>query len=127
MELRHISFARRFLYYGITWLLAVIAFQIFLRPEGPTETDVSAFEQRLWLPFYTPVIVFIGFTRAVAGISHSGAWSIVISLVCLIGVGITTLTQSRCRPFMLMVGIHSVLLVIGVLYAIRVSRLPGDG
>src|SRR5262245_34170504 len=42
-----VSVAQRFVVYGLVWLLAVVAFELWLRPWTPTESHLTEAEQRI--------------------------------------------------------------------------------
>ena len=121
----HLSVGQRLFWYVAVWLFTVLAFQIFLTPEGLTETNLSEMEQRIRWPLYTPIMVVIGFAEAFTWPTDFTAVAFVGAFACLVAHAITMLTRVHFRPFVLMLCIQTVLLAIAVIYFIRFSQLPG--
>ena len=119
-----VRFRMRFLIYLAVWLLAAVAFEIFLRPEGLTETHLTPLQQRLLWPLYTPLLVFFGLAQAVStprDIPQSFFWVVVALLVAH-----AALTLSRNRPivFAALIGVQALTLAVAVTCFIHFSRLP---
>ena len=117
----------RFLVYFSVWLLAVLAIQIFLPPEGPSETDRTAIHQRLLWPFYTPLMVVVGLARAATWPSRFPdwlPWAIVTGLAVHF---IVAATRSRRSSFVAVTCFQVLVLAVGVIYFVRQSFLPTGG
>lgn len=121
---RRITVRWRLLGYGAVWLLAALAIQLFLRPEGLTETNLNEAQQRaLWL-LYTPVMATIGLADALQRVSRLADWSPLVIAICFALHALVILTQSRPRFFAIMIFVQIVLLSLAIMSFIHLSRLP---
>lgn len=127
LHLRRIKVRWRLLGYAAVWLLAALAVQLFLRPEGLTETSLNEAQQRaLWL-LYTPVMATIGLSHALERVRNLADWVPVIIVICFVLHAIVTLIQSRTRSFAIMLLIQIVVLSLAITSFIDLSRLPAGG
>ena len=124
MHLRHITVRWRLSGYGAVWLLAALAIQLFLKPEGLTETNLYEAQQRaLWL-LYTPVMASIGLADVLERVSRLADWAPLIIVICFVLHALVTLTRSRARSFAIMLLIQIVFLSLAITNFIQLSRLP---
>lgn len=122
-----VSIARRVLYYGAVWLFAVIAFQVLLKPDGLTESNLGELQQRVRWPLYAPIMATLGLAKAFTWPRDATGGTVFAAAVCFAVHAILTITQSHRRAFVLMICIQAALLVVAVIYFIRFSRLPAGG
>jgi len=120
----YISPVQRLVWYGALWVLAAIAIQVFLKPEGLTETNLSEIQQRIRWPFYTPLMVAMGLAAAFARSAVYNGWAISTALSCFVIHGFITLTRTSARSFALMILIHAALLGVAVICFLRFARMP---
>jgi hypothetical protein len=113
--------------YFFIWLLAAIAFQIFLHPQGTTETDLTLLEQRLAWAISTPLMVVIGLSQAVMWPHQftDGLFGVVVTGMLL--HILVTFTSSRRLLFIGLTCIQILFLVTAVVYFFRYSNLPTGG
>ncbi|CAN5724215.1 hypothetical protein BH11VER1_BH11VER1_21350 [soil metagenome] len=117
---------RLFIYLAI-WLLAAMAFQFFLPPEGATVTELTPFQQRIRWPLYTPIYLLVGLAQSFAWPERISSWAGVAATLCFLFHAVLTLTLSRRFAFLIMCGLQVVLVVVSVVYFIRFSQLPSGG
>src|SRR5215218_10227701 len=102
-----VRFSRRLAIYLSVWLLAALALEVFLRPEGLTETSASPLEQRLWLPIYTPLMVILGLAQAATWPrDHFAHWAVAAAFICFLVHGIFTLRAGKRAWFLVLACIH---------------------
>ena len=133
IEGSHIGVRQRVIAYLVLWLIAAIAIQIFLKPEGLTETDLSPFQQRIRWPIYTPLMIALGLGRVITlpllPLLH---WSnemltFWIAFVGLAVIGIITLTRRSRQVFVDMLCVNAVLLAISVFFFLQIAAIPSGG
>ena len=133
IEGSHIGVRQRVIAYLVLWLIAAIAIQIFLKPEGLTETDLSPFQQRIRWPIYTPLMIALGLGRVITlpllPLLH---WSnemltFWIAFVGLAVIGIITLTRRSRQVFVVMLCVNAVLLAISVFFFLQIAAIPSGG
>ena len=124
---RKLSARQRLFWYIAVWVLAALAFQLFLRPEGLTETNLPEVQQRLSWPFYTPFMVTIGLAEVFTWPQTFNTVALLGSAVCLLVHAVITFTRVYARSFLVMICIQVVLLGIAVFYFVRFSQLPSGG
>lgn len=122
-----IRFGRRLLVYLAVWLLAAFAFQVFLKPEGLTETDLSSLQQRISRLLHTPVMAVLGLAQSVTWPGIPGATGGFAAAACFVSQAILTLTRARRRPFIALMLVQALLLTVAVVHFVRQSRLPSGG
>ena len=124
---RSVLFRTRALAYFALWFLAAISFEIYLRPEGVTETDLSETQQRwIWLP-YTPIFIAVGLAYATWP-SDPNALLILLAFMGLAAHAILALILVHRRSsFIALICVQVLLLTVGVIYFLRFSRLPSGG
>ena len=123
-----IGIGARVAVYLAVWLLAVLAIEVFLIPDSPTESHLTPLEQRLIWPLYTPLMVLVGLEQAVAW--AGGEFEMVrfaVIAVSLAAQGIIALAISRRDWFFACTLLQVALLSVGVVYFIHLSRLPSGG
>lgn len=123
---RGLSFTQRIAVYLGLWLLAVIAFEIWLTPEGMTETHLTEAQQRIQWPLYTPLMVVVGIVEPFSpsgDLTSNGGWIAVVFLVH----AVVMLTSKRLPVFAGLACVQLALLAIGVVNFIRLSQLPSGG
>lgn len=126
------SFARvrltiRLAVYFSVWVLVAVAFQVFLQPEGPTESSFSPLQQRLIWPLYTPLMAVIGLAQAATWPKHWPDWAPWVVVIGLAIHGVVTLTRSRRSTFLIFTGVQVLVLTVAVVYFVRQSYLPTGG
>jgi len=124
---QRVRLGTRFLVYFSVWLFAALAFQIFLRPEGPTESDLSPIQQRLLWPLYAPLMVVVGLVHAVTGSSRFPDWAPWAVVAGFVVHFIIALTRVRRSSFVAFISIQVLFLAIAVIYFVRQSYLPTGG
>ncbi len=118
--------ARLAVYFGV-WLLALLALQIFLQPEGATESSFTATQQRLlWLP-YTPLMVVVGLAQAATWPGSFPNWAPWMVVGVLVGHALVALTRVRRSSFVVLIGVQVVLFGVAVFYFVRQAQLPTGG
>ena len=122
-----IQLRTRVLVYFSVWLLAVLTIQIFLPPEGPSETDRTAIQQRLLWPLYTPLMVVVGLARAATWPSRFPDWLPWAVVTGLAFHFIVAATRSRRSSFVAVTCFQVLVLAVGVIYFVRQSFLPKGG
>lgn len=127
MQLHRLPARSRALIVCIVWLSTALAFQVFVKPEAVTVTDLSEIQQRIQWLFLTPMMAAAGLAEALAWPSEFTVGGLLVSLVCLSALSINTLIVSSRRAFVVMICINAVVLAIAVIYFIRFSRLPSAG
>lgn len=124
---RRVSFSRRLLIYGAVWLLAALAFQVFLQPEGLTETSLAPMQQRIRWPLYTPLMAMVGLSYAVSWPDSPREDVGLAAGAGLVLHGILALACARRSRFIAFTLAQTLLLTVAVIYFIRQTQLPGDG
>jgi hypothetical protein len=122
-----VRLSTRVLVYFSTWILVALAFQILLRPEGPTETDFSPLQQRLLWPLYAPLMVVVGLVQAATGSARFPNWAPWLVVAGFAVHFIIALTRVRRSSFVALIAIQVPFLVIAVIYFVRQSYLPTGG
>jgi hypothetical protein len=121
-----IRFRTRLLGYLAVWLLAALAFEAFLRPQGFTETHLTPLQQRLQWPLATPLMVFFGLAQALTiprDIPQSFFW---LCVTVFLAHAIMVLRCTQFPMFATLMGLQALTLAVGVAYFVHFSRLP-DG
>jgi hypothetical protein len=116
----------RLLIYLAVWLLAALAFEALLRPQGFTETHLTPLQQRLQWLFATPLMVFFGLAQALLtprDIPQSFFW---LCVTVFLAHAIMVLRRTQLPMFATLIGLQALTLAGGVAYFIHFSRLP-DG
>src|SRR6187401_283957 len=90
VRLRH-----RLLIYFAVWLLAALAFQIFLQPLGLTETDLTPIEERIRWPLYTPIMAVFGLAEAATWPRSPQALAGISALAAFVLHAVVALTRVR--------------------------------
>lgn len=124
---RGVPLRTRVLVYFSVWPLAVLAIQIFLPPEGPSETDLTAIQQRLLWPLYTLLMVVVGLARAATWPGRFPDW---VGWAVVTGLAfhfIVAATRSRRSSFVAVTCFQVLVLAVGVIYFVRQSFLPTGG
>jgi len=122
-----IQLRTRVLVYFSVWLLAVLTIQIFLPPEGPSETDRPAIQQRFLWPLYTPLMVVVGLAQAATWPGRFPDW---VGWTILSGLAvhfIVAATRSRRSSFVAVTCFQVLVLAVGVISFVRQSYLPTGG
>jgi hypothetical protein len=122
-----IRLRNRFLVYSAVWLLVTLAFQIFLQPEGPAESDFSPLQQRLLWPIYTPLMVVVGLIQAATGSTLFPDW---VPWTIVAGFAVhflITLTRTRRFTFAAFICIQVLFMTVAVIYFVRQSYTPTGG
>ena len=128
-------FRTRCIAYVSIWLLAVLAYQVFVGPDSPTETDLSPLQQFIRLPLYLPLMATLGLARALElplhrTIEQSSDFStfvaFLVSVATFATVGTFTLKCSRNRAFVPMLFIHAAIVTIGLIFYIYLTRELSD-
>ncbi len=119
-----IRFRVRLAIYLCVWLLAVLAFEGFLRPEGLTETHLSPLQQRLQWPLYTPLMVFFGLGQALSTPSDTPQFYFWICLILFLAHAALSLTRTHLASFSILIGVQTATIAVAVSYFIHFSRLP---
>ena len=122
-----VSFARRCFGCGAMWLAAALAFQVFLKSEGLTETNLNEMQQRIGWLFSTPIMAAAGLAEAFVWPRGFRSGGVSAAVVCLTGLSIITLTRSSRRAFVAMICINIIILAVAVTYFVRFSRLSTGG
>lgn len=129
-------FSRRFAAYLAVWILAAVAFEVLLKPEGLTETDLTEFQQRLRWPLHTPLMVLLGIWQAIGwSITSFGAVRGDFAAACvglagflwLLAVAALVLKRNRLPTFASMLVVHAVTVGIGVFFFLQLAREPSGG
>jgi cbb3-type cytochrome oxidase subunit 1 len=123
----YVWFGRRLLIYLSVWFLAVLVCEVFLRPEGFSETSLTPFQQRIRWPLYAPLMAVVGLAQSVTWPTFPGALAITVAAVCLILQAIVSLTRSRSRSLVALTCVQALLLTVAVVYLVRLSKLPTGG
>lgn len=92
---RRVRFRSRLLIYFALWLLAALAFQIFLQPQGLTETHLTPIQQRISWPLYTPFMSVVGLAQAVTWPDFPKALAVFVAAVCFALHAILALACAR--------------------------------
>ena len=122
-----VRFSRRLLIYAAVWLLAVLAFELFLQPEGLTETDLSPIQQRIRLPLYSPLMAVVGLAQSVTWPTFPSSSALDVSAACFVVHAIAALTRSRRGSVIALTCAQTLLLTVAVIYYVRQSQLPTGG
>jgi len=122
-----IRFSGRLLIYIAVWLLAVLAFEVFLQPEGLTETDLTPFQQRIRLPLYTPLMAVLGLAQSVTWPAIPTPFDLCGAAACFGLHAIAALTRSRRSSLIAFTCVQALLLTASVVYYVRLCRLPSGG
>lgn len=122
---QHVSRARRVLWYFSTWLLAVVAIQIILKPQGVTETALSATQQRISWIFCSPVSILIGLAQAFTWPEEVAGWAVVTAAICILIIAVVALAQDRTRIFLVTMILQIIVIMVSVIYLKRLDSLPG--
>jgi hypothetical protein len=109
------------------WILAAVAFEIFLAPEGSTVTDKSELHQRLTLPLWTPLLAAFGLAQAATWPHSFPAWAVFAPGCYFCVQAVSCLVFSRRSVFASLCSLQVVMLTIAVVYFVRFSRLPSGG
>jgi hypothetical protein len=120
---RRICFRIRLLIYLGVWLLAALAIQLMLRPEGLIESDLTPLQQRFLWPLYIPVMVALGLAQAFTWPDFPGAGVSLIAGGALAVHAAVALTRVRRGSFLVLTCVQGVFLV-AVVYFVRQSELP---
>jgi hypothetical protein len=128
---RSVRFRTRCFAYAAIWLLAGLAFWVFVGPDGPTETNLTQFQQLVRLPLELPLIAWLGLARASASIwpqypvigPAPFARSAVglASVACFITVAVLTLTRRRLHPLVAMLCLHAAILSVSLIFYVRLA------
>jgi len=119
-----VRFSRRLLTYFAVWFLAVLAFGVFLQPEGLTETDLTPFQQRIRLPLYTPLMAVAGLAQSVTWPTFPSSSALDAAAACFVLHAIVALTRSRRSSLIAFTCAQALLLTVAVVYYVRQSQLP---
>lgn len=120
----HVRFRRRLFIYIALWLLAALAFQVFLRPLGLTETDLTPIQQRIRWPLYTPLMAVIGLAQAGTWPANPQAIAGIAAAAVFVLHAVSMLTRARPRSLIALAAAHALLLALAVIYYVRWSQLP---
>ena len=124
----NVRFSTRILIYFAVWMVAVLAFEIGLEPEGLTETTLTPLQQRLELLIYAPVMVLAGLAEAISAsapdeFAQLFFWFFAgVFLVHAIGV-----LFAPSRLFVYLIGLQLLALAAGVACFINFSRASQGG
>jgi hypothetical protein len=118
------SFKRRLVTYLAIWLVAALAFEILLQPEGLTETDLTPFQQRIRMPVYVPLMAVIGLAQSVTWPTFPDSSALDVAAACLVLHAVVALSLARRGSFLALATIQTLLLTIAVIYFIHHSHLP---
>ena len=124
---QRVRFRSRLLIYFTGWLLAALAIQIFLEPEGLTVTHLTPIEQRISWPFYTPFMAVVGLAQAVTWPDFPQATAGLAAATCFVLHAIIALACGRRSSFIALTAAQALLLTIAVIYFVRQSQLPSGG
>lgn len=123
----HVSARTRLFVYLSLWMLAAVALQTSLQPEGATETNFSPLQQHLYWLLYTPLMAFAGLAQA-ATWPHPfpgwTAWAVVAGFALHFIIAMANLRRSL---FLVVTGVQALSLAVGVIYFVRQSWLPTGG
>jgi hypothetical protein len=121
-----VRFRTRFLTYLGVWLLAALAFEVALQPEGLTETYLTPLQQRLQWPLYTPLMVFFGLSQALSTPRDVPQYLFWLFVAVFLFHALLVLRRVRLPVFAALIGLQALTLAVGVAYFVHFSRLP-DG
>ena len=125
------SIGARCIAFALLWSLAILAFEIFLMPEGLTETDLSAFQQRVSWPLYTPVMASLGLARALVSPWYKSYHTLnspfifagfLIAAGCFLVISISIFLCRNWRYLVLLVSLHGMALTFAVVYYMRIIK-----
>ena len=121
-----VLFSTVLLVYVAIWIFSIIALQIFLKIEGSTETHLSPTQQRISWVFQSPLMIVMGITRALTWPGEPTVPDLFIA-VGLVVHAIMMLACARRSSFIALTCVQAVLLTVGAIYFVRLSRLPSGG
>lgn len=121
---QQIGRAYRILWYFSTWLLAVVAIQLILKPQGVTETALSATQQRIRWFLWTPISIVVGLAQAITWPKELSAWAVVTSAICLLVIAVVALVQDRAKIFFVAMILQIIVIIVSVIYLKRLDSLP---
>ena len=120
----HVRFRHRLFIHIALWLLAALAFQVFLRPLGLTETDLTPIQQRIRWPLYTPLMAVIGLAQAGTWPANPPALAGMAAAAVFVLHAILMLTRARPRSLIALAVAHALLLALAIIYYVRWPQLP---
>lgn len=110
----------RLLVYLAVWLLAALAIQVFLQPEGLTVTFLTPSQQRVEWLLFTPFMVYWGLEHHFSLPQYS-FW---LFVAIVIAHGIQTLRCTQFLAFAVLIGLQVVTVASAVVFFIQRWRLP---
>ncbi len=120
-------FRSRLLVFIGLWLLAGVAFEVFLQPEGLTETAETETHQRLMWPLVAPLMVAIGLAEDTDWSAFPTGGAMLASVGCLGLQALCTLLCKNWRLLLVAGFVQTLLLASGVVGLIHLSGLPSGG
>jgi hypothetical protein len=124
---RRVRVGTRLLIYIAMWLLAALAFQLVLQPDGLTETDLSPIQQRVRWPLYTPIMAAVGLAQAFTWPDFPGSTAFWVAVACFAVHAAVALTRSHYIAFIALSLAQAFLFVIAVIFFFRHTQLPTAG
>jgi hypothetical protein len=118
---RSLHVETRLAIYLAVWILAVLAFELFLRVEGRTENFLSPAEQRLRWPLFTPVMVIFGVMHSVSSRGEMSQAFFWLVGALFLAHAILTLRCTRPNVFAVLIGLQAVTVAFGVAHFIHFS------
>ena len=109
------------------WILAAVAFQIFLQPLGLTETSLTPLQQRMQWPLLTPIMVIVGLAQASTWPAAPHAFVGISVAVGIVFHAIAALTISRLKSFIVLMFVQMGFLTVAVICFVRWSQTPSGG
>jgi hypothetical protein len=121
--------------YIAIWLLTAVAFEVFMQPDGMTETDLTSTQQRIRWPLYTPLMALLGLARAFTWpwhpLYHSPPDSALVpaflaSIGFLLALGCLTITRRHLWSLVTMLCFHAAILSVSVIFYLRMTAELSD-
>lgn len=119
-----VPFRRRLVIYLAIWFVTALAFEIFLQPEGLTETDLTPFQQRIRMPIYVPLMTVVGLAQSVTWPTFPGTSALDVAAACLALHAVVALSLAHRGSFLALATVQALLLTVAIVYFVRQSHLP---